>query len=285
MTRHRIVFSISILVILLTGYYDYQTGAQISMMLFYAVPILVSAWYCGRMEGIIVAVFAASSWLIVNLANQLYRESATIISWNAFTRLSIFILIAYTISLQAQLRRLLEREKLRADTDSMTGLLNTSAFRERVEQEMFRAQRYKHPLSLAYIDLDNFKKVNDIQGHAQGDKLLQQVSQTIANNIRKIDIAGRIGGDEFTICFPETDDEKVCKVIGKLVKALDTMIGQSEWQVTASIGVVTCMEICETYDALLGKADKLMYVAKEKGKNIAEFETIGAGKNTNQFTR
>ena len=189
MTRQRIVFAISILAILLIGYYDYKTGAQISMMLLYAVPILVSSWYCGKLEGIIVAVFAAASWLIVNLTNQLHSESATIISWNAFTRLSIFVLIAYIISLQAQLRRLLEREKLRADTDSMTRLLNTGAFRARVEQEIFRAQRYKHPLSLAYIDLDNFKQVNDIQGHAQGDNLLQQVSEIITNNIRIIDIA------------------------------------------------------------------------------------------------
>lgn len=285
MTRHRIVFSISILVILLIGYYDYQTGAQISMMMLYAIPILVSSWYCGKLEGIIVAVFAASSWLIVNLANQLYMESATIISWNAFSRLSIFILIAYAVSLQAQLRKAFEREKLRADTDSLTGLLNTGAFRERVEKEMFRAQRYKHPLSLAYIDLDNFKEINDIRGHARGDKLLQQVSETITNNIRKIDIAGRIGGDEFTICLPETDGEQVCNVIDKLVKALDAMTSQSGWQVTASIGAVTCMEICEGYDALRGKADKLMYIAKEKGKNTVEFETIGAGKNANQHTK
>jgi len=285
MKLHRVVFSISILFIILIGYYDYQTGAQISMMLLYAVPILVSSWYCGKLEGIIVAVIAASSWLIVNLAHQLYGESATIISWNAFTRLSIFIMIAYAVSLQAQLRKALERETLRADTDRLTGLLNTGAFRERVEQEILRSQRYKHPLSLAYIDLDNFKQVNDIQGHARGDKLLQQVSETIANNIRKIDIAGRIGGDEFTICLPETDGEKVCSVIDKLVKAMDTMIGQSGWQVTASIGVVTCTEICETYDALLGKADKLMYAAKGKRENAVEYETIGLVKNANQPTK
>jgi PleD family two-component response regulator len=60
---------------------------------------------------------------------------------------------------------------------------------------------------------------------------------------------------------------------------------QSGWQVTASIGVVTCIEICETYDSLLGRADKLMYIAKEKGKNAVEFETINAGKNTNQYTK
>ena len=283
MKLNRIVFSISILVIMLIGYYDYQTGAQISMMLLYAIPILVSSWYCGKLEGIIVAVFAASSWLIVNLLHQVPGRSAMIISWNCLTRLGIFILIAYAVSLQSQLRRALERETLRADTDRLTELLNTGAFRERVEQEILRAQRYKHPLSLAYIDLDNFKQVNDIQGHARGDKLLKQVSETIANNIRKIDIAGRIGGDEFSICLPETDDEQVCNVIDKLVKAMDTMIGQSGWQVTASIGVVTCTEICETYDALLGKADKLMYVAKEKGKNAVEYETIGVDKNVNRL--
>jgi diguanylate cyclase (GGDEF)-like protein len=281
MALHRIIYFISILVILLIGYYDYKTGTQVSMMLLYAVPILVSSWYCGKLEGIIVAVFAASCWLIVNLANQPIGESFTIISWNAFSRLSIFVLIAYTISLQSQLRKTLESEKLKADTDRLTGLLNKEAFHERVEEEILRARRYNHPLSLAFIDLDNFKQVNDIQGHARGDKLLQQISETITRTIREIDIAGRIGGDEFAICLPETDNEQVCKAIDKLVKALDIIIGKSGCKVTTSIGAVTCMEICftETYDALLGKADKLMYAAKEKGKNTAEYETIGAGKN------
>ena len=281
MTLHRVIFFISILVIMVIGYYDYRISTQISMMLLYAVPILVSSWYCGRLEGIIVAVFAASSWLIVNMANQSsYGESATILSWDAFTRLSIFVLIAYAVSLQAQLRRALEREKLRANTDRLTGLLNKGAFRERVEEEIHRARRYNHPLSLAFIDLDNFKQVNDIQGHARGDKLLQQISETITHTIRGIDIAGRVGGDEFAICLPETDDEQTCKAIDKLVRALNIMTSQSGWQVTTSIGVVTCTEICftETYDVLLGKADKLMYTAKEKGKNSAEFETIGTGK-------
>ena len=71
----------------------------------------------------------------------------------------------------------------------------------------------------------------------------------------------------------------------KVVKALDIMTSKYGWQVSASIGVVTCMEICETYDALLGRADKLMYAAKGKGKNAVEFETIGAGKNANQLTK
>jgi diguanylate cyclase (GGDEF)-like protein len=194
-------------------------------------------------------------------------------------------LIAYTVSLQAQLRRALERAELSANIDSLTGLLNEGAFRERVDEEMKRSQRYNHPLSMAYIDLDDFKKINDSQGHAHDDKLLRHVSETIVHTIRKTDFAGRGGGDEFTVCFPETGEEQVRKAVEELVKALDIMTSQSGWQVTASIGVVTCKEICETYDALLSKADRLMYIAKEKGKNAAEFETVAASKGESRPTR
>lgn len=271
MTGHRIILSISLLFAIMIAYFDYLTGAHISMMLLFALPVLFSSWYCGRKGGIAVAIIAASGWLIVSAINKPTGESEIILSWDAFNRLGIFILIAYSVSLQAQLRRALENERLRADTDRLTGLFNKGAFRERVEEEINRARRYNHPISLAFIDLDNFKQVNDTQGHARGDKLLQHVSQIIEHSIRKTDIAGRIGGDEFTICFPETGEEQVRKAIEKLVKALDTLTSQSGCQVTASIGVVICTEICDTYDDLLGKADKLMYIAKEKGKNSAEF--------------
>ena len=268
------VFLVALLGTILVGILDYRTGAQVSMMLFYSLPILVAARYCGKSEGIAVAVTAASCWLLSNLLARLSVSSELILSWNAMTRLGIFMLLAYTVSLQSNLKKSLEREKQRASTDRLTGLLNKTAFREHFEEEMAKAQRYNHPLSLAFIDLDNFKEVNDTRGHATGDRLLQQVSETIVNSIRKTDIAGRIGGDEFTICFPETDDTQVRSAIQKLVKELDIMTSQSGWQVTASIGVVTCKETCVPYDAILGKADKLMYVAKEKGKNAAEFDTV-----------
>ncbi len=277
MTRNRPVFILSMLMILLIGIYDFMNETRISMILVYALPVFLVAWYCGKWEGIIVAVCAAVSWLAVNLIHKLPDASEAILSWNALSRLGIFCLIAYTVALQAQLRRSLARERQRADTDRLTGLLNKSAFRERVEEEMNRSRRYNHPFSLAFIDLDNFKQVNDTQGHERGDKLLQDVSKSIVNTIRKTDFAGRIGGDEFTICFPEAGEVQVRQAISKLVNDLDIMTSQSGWQVTASIGVVTCTHICETYDALLGKADKLMYIAKENGKNNAEFITVGEG--------
>jgi len=278
MTGVNFYFALSLLSTVLVGYIDHKTGAHISMMIFYAVPILLASRYCGKIEGFIVATCAGGSWFVVNLFYKLPESSDAILSWNALTRLGIFVLIAYAVSLQTQLRRALKREIMKADTDRLTGLLNKGAFRDRVEDEMNRARRYNHPLSLAFIDLDNFKQVNDTEGHARGDRLLQLVSETIVTTIRETDVAGRIGGDEFTICFPETGEEPARDAIANLVRALDIMTSQYGWQVTASIGVVTCMEICDTYDALLGKADRLMYVAKEKGKNGAEFETIGEGR-------
>lgn len=274
MTTQSLVFYISILTSILIGYFDSQTGEHISMMLLYAVPILLAAWYCGKWQGIVVAAVASFSWLIVNVIQRLPGESDAFVTWNAFNRFAIFALLAYTVAVQAKLRLALERERLRADTDRLTGLLNKGAFRERVEEEMNRARRYNHQFTLAFIDLDNFKLINDIQGHARGDKLLQLVSETISQAIRKTDIAGRVGGDEFTICFPEAGEEQARHAINKLVKALDIMTSQSGWQITASIGVLSCIKVCDTYDALLGKADRLMYVAKDRGKNNAVFETL-----------
>lgn len=271
MREHRLYFFVSLIFVLLIGYGDHETGAHVSMLLLYALPVLLSAWYCGKVGGILVALAATVSWLIVNMLHQPPQESSVMLSWNTFTRFGIFVLIAYAVSLQAQLRKAYEMEKLRASTDLLTGLLNKGTFRERVKDEMERAYRYQHPFSLAFIDLDNFKLINDTQGHTRGDKLLQDVSETIIRTIRKTDIAGRVGGDEFAVFFPETDGEHVHSAIENLVDAFDITTSQSGWQVTASIGVVTCTGSFETYDSLLGTADKLMYVAKERGKNAAEF--------------
>lgn len=272
MKRHSVIFALSMLLILFAGYADLRTGSQVSMVLLYAVPVLLSARYCGRLEGLTVAAVASLTWLIVDVMYS--PPGGMILSWNAMTRFGLFALIAYTVSLQANLHRALVRESLRANTDRLTGLLNKGAFRERVEEVMKEARRYNHPLSLAFIDLDNFKQVNDTQGHAQGDLLLQTVSQTILHCIRETDVAGRIGGDEFAVCYRETGEEHIREAVGKLVRALEILTGQSGWRVSASIGVVTCNRISENYNTLLGQADQLMYLAKERGKNLAEFKVL-----------
>lgn len=277
MNGQHAIFVISLVTTLSVGYFDYLRGGDVSMMLLYAVPILLAARYCGTSEGVIVAAGAALCWFVVNISAQQKGVSDAVISWNALSRLGIFALLAYAVSLQVALKKALERERLRARTDQLTGLLNKWAFREQVEDELERASRYRHPLSIAFIDLNNFKDVNDLYGHARGDKLLQAVSDAIREAIRKTDLAGRVGGDEFTICFPETGPEQIRTAIGKLLQCFDITTSQSGWQVTASVGVVTYGEVCDSYDAMLAKADNLMYEAKAKGGNKAEFLVVESG--------
>lgn len=270
----RFLFGISLVLVGAAGCGDFLADGHVSMLLLYAAAVLLSGWYCGRVGGMIVAAAATTSWLVVNLIHQPPGEGNLIFSWNAFSRLAIFMLIASAASSQARLKSALERESHKSGADRLTGLLNGAAFRERVEEEMDRSRRYNHPFSLALIDLDEFQLINETQGGSRGDRLLQETGETIVRCVRKTDIAGRVGGDEFTVLFPETDGKQARSAVEKLLMALDMMTSRSGWQVTASIGVVSCTKGIETYDALLDRAGAMLDAAREKGKNGAEFTVI-----------
>ncbi|ABL00854.1 diguanylate cyclase [Pelobacter propionicus DSM 2379] len=270
----RFLFGISLVLVGAAGCGDFLADGHVSMLLLYAAAVLLSGWYCGRVGGIIVAMAATASWLVANRLQQPPGEGNLIFSWNAFSRLAIFLLIASAASSQSRLKSALERESHKSGTDRLTGLLNGTAFRERVEEEMERSRRYGHHFSLALIDLDEFQQINETRGTSRGDRLLQDTGEAIVQCIRKTDIAGRIGGDEFTVLFPETSGQQARCAIEKLLMALDMMTSRSGWQVTASIGVVSCEKGVETYDALLDRAATMLDAAREKGRNGAEFMVI-----------
>ena len=145
------------------------------------------------------------------------------------------------------------------------------AFYEIATIELDRSARYLHPLSLAYIDIDNSKQVNDTLGHSAGDKLLHSVAKTIKENIRSIDAVARLGGDEFAILMPETNNQIAITAMNKLRKYLLDIAQQNNWPVTFSIGVVTCAGPCKL-DELIREADNLMYTVKKGEKNRIEYK-------------
>ena len=149
--------------------------------------------------------------------------------------------------------------------DFLTGVANSRSFYEIATKEIERTARFIHPLSLAYIDIDNFKQVNDTLGHSAGDKLLHSVADKIKENIRTIDAVSRLGGDEFAILMPETNAENAMSALNKLQHYLMDMVQENNWPVTFSIGVVTCSESCKL-DELIKEADNLMYKVKVSGK-------------------
>ena len=118
--------------------------------------------------------------------------------------------------LAAAQRDWLRRERAISRTDGLTGLLNGRGFYEAAAVELARSSRYRHPLTLAYVDLDDFKEINDRLGHARGDAVLVAVAHALRRACRSTDLVGRLGGDEFVVLFPETDRDAAEAALVKL---------------------------------------------------------------------
>jgi diguanylate cyclase (GGDEF)-like protein len=191
-----------------------------------------------------------------------------LIAWEVITRLVFFMIFT---TLLAELRRALERERFLARTDFLTKSLNRRAFYLSANHEIQRAQRYLRPLTLAYIDLDGFKKANDRLGHNVGDLILIQVAQVITNNVRAIDIVARLGGDEFVLLLPETNLAGSERVLPRLQQHLLAAMQAQNWPVTFSIGAITYQAPPPTLDEMVKLADELMYEVKNSGKNAIKY--------------
>lgn len=154
--------------------------------------------------------------------------------------------------------------------DSLTDAANRRYFFERAEEEFARARRYNKPLSLIVFDIDNFKQVNDSNGHLAGDRVLQNLSKIISLDLRAIDLLGRVGGDEFAVLVPETDLQGACEVAERLRLAA---AGQRESdsqkviQYTLSLGVATLALDDTSMDMVFQRADRALYASKHDGKN------------------
>jgi diguanylate cyclase (GGDEF)-like protein len=132
-------------------------------------------------------------------------------------------------------------------------------------------------LTVAYIDLDNFKTVNDQLGHRTGDELLIAVVSAIRSHIRATDVLARFGGDEFVILLPDTPGEAAFKFLTKMHDNLDQIMALKQWPVSFSIGVVTYCNVPSTVDEVIRNADELMYTVKHGGKNRLLHREIRGG--------
>lgn len=166
----------------------------------------------------------------------------------------------------------LERERVLSSVDPLTGTVNARAFRERARDEIDRSRRYGRPFTLAYVDLDNFKTVNDRFGHSAGDNLLRLVTDIIRKNLRTTDILARVGGDEFAFLLPETDQVSAHAVLDKIRNKVASSLKEAELPVTMSVGAVVYLSAPDSVDSMIHQADNLMYQAKYSGKNRIRLE-------------
>lgn len=165
----------------------------------------------------------------------------------------------------AQLQRL-------ATTDGLTGLHNRRAFHTRLNEEVERAERHGHDMSLLIMDVDHFKQVNDVFGHPVGDKVLQRIAQVLSSNARDYDFAARIGGEEFAVILPETNEEEAIAIAERLRERITTVSFPGR-QITASVGVATLSLNSLTGDTepdemwFIKAADAALYHSKQNGRN------------------
>lgn len=160
--------------------------------------------------------------------------------------------------------------KYMAITDELTGLKNRRYIVERLDEEFHRAKRPNRPLSLIMLDIDHFKKINDVHGHLFGDMVLKTIASRIKESLRKHDLVGRVGGEEFLVICPESGlDESVlvAERIRRIVNAKAISDGMAEVSVTLSAGVAVIDQEDKRADALLSRADTALYKAKEAGRN------------------
>ncbi|CAN5254436.1 hypothetical protein BH24PSE2_BH24PSE2_07900 [soil metagenome] len=261
--------ALATLAVILIGLADFFTGPDLAFALFYLIPVSAIAWQTGsRGLGVAIALLSAGVWVVAEILMPGPMLHPFLIAWNGLTRLAIFVSIALLLS---AFRASLEHERSLARTDFLTGVLNARAFIELAQTEIYRSRRYAHPLTVAYIDLDNFKIVNDQRGHSQGDELLRTVAATLQTRLRKSDSVARMGGDEFALLLPETGQAAAEPVVEKVQAALATTMQERRWPVTASIGVVTFEMAPTTVDEIIRAADHLMYLAKSEGKNCVRY--------------
>ncbi|HEX2090609.1 MAG TPA: GGDEF domain-containing protein [Actinomycetota bacterium] len=252
---------------------DVATGPEISFSIFYLAPVGLAAWLTTRPIAYGIAVLSAATWLVADhLAGATYSHPS-IPYWNASVRLGFFAIVA---ELLLSLRRHLRNEQILARTDPLTGVANPRAFLEAVDAELYRARRYARPLSLAYIDLDDFKRVNDQLGHSAGDELLRFIAQHVVRNVRASDVVGRLGGDEFAILLPETDSVGAKAAAGKVRRHLNNAMADSPTSVTLSIGAVTFQSPPASADDAVNIADRLMYEVKGGGKDDVAHQSVHA---------
>jgi len=251
-------------ILLLIGYIDQKIAFTYSFSLFYVIPILFTTWYKNLGFGLLFSVLGTTVWFLVDSHSERNYQNEFIPYWNSFIRFGYFVLSSFLLGV---IKKKLDEEELLADTDNLTGLVNSRKFYESLDIELLRSKRSLIPFTLVYLDLDNFKFVNDNMGHPEGDRVLKSVSDMLLLNSRSIDTIARLGGDEFICLFLNVSMSEYADLYKKKIKSLQEQMQVNNWPITFSVGALTVDKFEISVNDLVSHVDQLMYSVKKKGKN------------------
>jgi len=250
---------------------DWVTGRDVSFLIFYLVPIGLASWYVSSRWGIAVALSCGVVWYMEDVMGREAIPSVFLLTWNLTTK-GVFLIVISRLFYRLKLA--MDREARTARTDPLTGVANRRVLFDVMEHEIGGMGRNRAPLSLAFVDLDNFKAVNDSMGHDAGDEVLRAVVRGIKSALRGMDLVARVGGDEFVILLPGTNADAAAEVADRVRQAVLDELAAGQWPCNLSMGLITCATPPCDPDELLSRADKLMYQAKKSGKGRTVQESI-----------
>ena len=293
MSRPVVTFLLAACVVLI-GIADYLTGPDVGFSLFYLVPIVWSAWHVDRATSLALVVLASGLWLGAEVA---WRGVNVISLWNGFTRLGIYLAMAWlTDRLRAEQRQLreinvklqamLDDEQLLARTDALTTLPNRRLFIDELKRATARSHRMNTPIAVAYVDLDSFNVFNNRHGRLAGDGVLRAIADVLMTYTAENSIAARLGGDEFGLLLEQCTEPAADGVARRLFQDLTVIVGNLT---TNTVGInigVACFERPPlSPDAVIDHADAAMFCAKAQGHNGIYVTHIGAEPALTQNSR
>ena len=231
---------------------------------FYLVPIGFVAFVRGTRCGMVIALAAALTETVATYAALVDVTNIWTVPISIVLELVVFVAAAYS---QGAIRRFVDRERHLSRQDAVSGLVNSLGFREAAGWEVARARRFPQVVSLIYLDVDDFKAVNDRQGHARGDEVLWIVGRAMKASLRESDVVARVGGDEFAGLMPGTDAEGCRAATARVHLSITRDLARAGFAVTVSLGATTFLSAPETVDELIGAGDEAMYTVKRGAKN------------------
>jgi diguanylate cyclase (GGDEF)-like protein len=267
--RHQLIL---IVLLVITALIDQVTGYELSFSIFYLFPVGFTAWYMQGRLVFFVCVLCAAIWGLIDYTSGHVFDNIAIPFWNAGVRGGFFFAVAILLR---RIRSMLETQESLAQLDGLTGILNTRAFRQRCALLCDLSFRHHRPLALGYIDLDDFKKVNDSLGHSVGDQVLKATAEALSKRLRASDICARLGGDEFAVLLPDTDINGATRFFTELHEKLVGFAAQNQWPIGFSVGVAVFRLRTSDPNEAIRLADDLMYKVKKSGKNSIKFEEFG----------
>lgn len=261
----------AIVLVVLLALLDYSTGYELSFSLFYLFPVAIVAWRTGRREVVLIALLSCIGWSLADTFSGHEYAHPAYGMWNAAVRLAFFLICGLLLT---ALRDAYAAAQALASSDSLTGLYTRRVFEARLTHDIEICRRQADSLTVVYIDLDNFKAINDTAGHAEGDAVLQQVGRILRDSFRRADTAARLGGDEFALILPNTDARGTRELIEKFRANFAANLVRIYPNIGCSIGAVTFARMPNDPVDAVRRADALMYAIKRQGKNRTAFETV-----------